>query len=161
MDAPTQAGGVSPLLRDPNACTVLDVGGDYIGARAVGWYAALLNRPDTAVLYVLNAYRPWMETIEQIDETLGKILGVSHVRLDQLHLVSNPNTGPGTTAQEFLEGHRRVKELVEPYRPIRFACAAEELCPSLAGRVDLPLFPLHLYFSEPWLNAGGPLEEGA
>ena len=50
---------------------------------------------------------------------------------------------------------------MEPYRPIRFACAAEELCPSLAGRVDLPLFPLHLYFSEPWLNAGGPLEEGA
>ena len=39
--------------------------------------------------------------------------------------------------------------------------AAEELCPSLAGRVDLPLFPLRLYFSEPWLNAGGPLEEGA
>ena len=62
MDAPTQAGGVSPLLRDPNACTVLDVGGDYIGARAVGWYGPLLNRPDTAVLYVLNAYRPWMET---------------------------------------------------------------------------------------------------
>ena len=161
MDAPTQAGGVSPLLRDPNACTVLDVGGDYIGARAVGWYAALLNRPDTAVLYVLNAYRPWMETIEQIDETLGKILGVSHVRLDQLHLVSNPNTGPDTTAQEFLEGHRRVKELVEPYRPIRFACASEELCAELSGQVDLPVFPLHLYFSEPWLNAGGPLEEGA
>ena len=66
---------MSPLLRDPNACTVLDVGGDYIGARAVGWYGPLLNRPDTAVLYVLNAYRPWMETIEQIDETLGKILG--------------------------------------------------------------------------------------
>ena len=161
MDAPTQAGGVSALLRDPNACTVLDVGVDYIGARAVGWYGPLLNRPDTAVFYVLNAYRPWMETIEQIDETLGKILGVSHVRLEQLYLVSNPNTGPGTTTEEFLSGHRRVKEMVEPYHPIRFACASEALCPALAGQVDLPIFPLYLYFSEPWLSAGGSLEEGA
>ena len=161
MDAPTLVGGVSPTLRDPRALAVMDVGGDYIGARSIGGFASLLNREDAAVFYLINPYRPWSDTIEHIDETLGKILGVSHVRLDQLHLVSNPNTGPDTTAQEFLEGHRRVKELMEPYRPIRFACAAEELCPSLAGRVDLPLFPLRLYFSEPWLNAGGPLEEGA
>ena len=161
MDAPTQVGGVSALLRDPNVCTVLDVGGDDIGARAVGWYSPLLDRPDTAVYYVLNAYRPWMETLDQIDETLGKILGVSHVRLDQLRMVSNPNTGPGTTVQEFLAGHRKVLNLVGPCRPICFACAAEELCPALSGLTDLPAFPLHLYFSEPWLNAGGPLKEGA
>ena len=36
MDAPTQVGGVNRLLRDPKCCVVMDVGGDDIGARAVG-----------------------------------------------------------------------------------------------------------------------------
>ena len=36
MDAPTLTGGVGRLLRDPSAAAVLDVGGDYIGARSIG-----------------------------------------------------------------------------------------------------------------------------
>ena len=52
MDAPTVSGGVMRLLRDQGACTVLDVGGDYIGARSIGGYAPLLERPETAVYYL-------------------------------------------------------------------------------------------------------------
>ena len=33
MDAPTLTGGVRQRLNDPHCCAVLDVGGDYIGAR--------------------------------------------------------------------------------------------------------------------------------
>lgn len=36
MDAPTLAGGVNRLLRDESVYTILDVGGDYIGARSIG-----------------------------------------------------------------------------------------------------------------------------
>ena len=35
-DAPTQVGGVSLRLRDGNCYAILDVGGDHIGARAIG-----------------------------------------------------------------------------------------------------------------------------
>ena len=104
----------------------MDVGGDYIGARSIGGFAPQLNRPTAAVFYVVNAYRPWSDTIEHIDETLGKILGVSHVRLDQLAAVSNPNNGITTTAEEFAEGHRRIVDLVGPYLPVAFACGGGE-----------------------------------
>ena len=151
MDAPTLVGGVSPTLRDPGALAVMDVGGDYIGARSIGGFASLLNREDAAVFYLINPYRPWSDTIEHIDETLGKILGVSHVQLSQLTLVSNPNNGLDTTAQEVVDGHRRATELVGAYIPISFACAKEELADEVAGALDVPVFPLHLTLTYPWL----------
>lgn len=92
----------------------MDVGGDYIGARSIGGYAPKINKEGTTVYYVLNAYRPWSDNIEHIDETLGKILGVSHIELGKLHMVNNPNNGLSTTKKEFLEGHQRMSELVNP-----------------------------------------------
>lgn len=150
MDAPTTAGGVARLLRDPASLTVLDVGGDYIGARSIGGYAPLLNRADTAVFYLINPYRPWSTSLEHIDQVLGQTLGVSHVRLDRLHLAGNPNLGPATTAEDVLEGLRTLEELVEPYKPIEFLCVAETLAPQLRSQVSRPLFPLRLWMTYPW-----------
>lgn len=153
MDAPTQVGGVEICLRDPDSYVVMDVGGDYIGARAIGGYAALLNREDTIPYYVVNAYRPWSDTIEHIDETLGKILGMSHVELQKLRIVSNPNNGLTTTAEEFLSGHRRTKELLSPYIPVEFACVREELFDEVNGKAEEPVFPIRLMLTYPWLQA--------
>lgn len=151
MDAPTLVGGVMPLLRDPNAVVVMDVGGDHIGARSIGGFAPMLNRPDAAVFYLINPYRPWSDTIEHIDETLGKILGASHIQLTQLTLVSNPNNGLDTTADEVAEGHRKTVEMVGEYIPVSFCCAREELVAEVAGRVDVPVFPVRLELTYPWL----------
>ena len=87
MDAPTLTGGVRQRLNDPHCCAVLDVGGDYIGARSIGGYAPLLNRDGTTVYYVINPFRPWSATLEHIDQVLGETLGVSHVELARLRLV--------------------------------------------------------------------------
>ena len=152
MDAPTLVGGVNPLLRDENALVIMDVGGDYIGARSIGGFAPRLNRPDAAVLYIINSYRPWSDTIDHIDETLGKILGVSHIRLEQLFLVSNPNNGPDTTLEEVLAGHRRTVELVSPYIPVSFACARRELAAEAAKALEVPVLPVTLELTYPWLE---------
>jgi hypothetical protein len=152
MDAPTLVGGVNPLLRDENAIVIMDVGGDHIGARSIGGFAPLLNRADAAVFYIINSYRPWSDTIDHIDETLGKILGVSHIQLTQLTLVSNPNNGSeSTTAQEVIDGHRQTVEMVGEYIPITFCCAREELAQEVAARVEIPVFPLKLELLYPWL----------
>ena len=152
MDAPTLIGGVSPLLRDENALVVMDVGGDYIGARSIGGFAPRLNRPDAAVLYIINSYRPWSDTIDHIDETLGKILGVSHIKLEQLFLVSNPNNGGDTTLEEVLSGHRKTVELVSPYLPVSFACVRRELAAEAAEVLEVPVMPVTLELIYPWLE---------
>ncbi len=153
MDAPTAAGGVARLLRDETCHTILDVGGDYIGARAVGMYAPLLNHPRAAVLYVVNPYRPWSADIEHIDQVLGGILGVSHLRLDQVRLVGNPNLGPGTTAEDVLAGCRSLAEMVGPYKSLSFCCVQEDLSAQVRDALPVPLLPIRLYLTYPWNQA--------
>ena len=154
MDAPTVAGGVNRLLRDGGCYTVLDVGGDYIGARSVGGYAPLLNGDATAVYYVINPYRPWSATIEHIDRVLGETLGVSHVQLERLRLIGNPNLGLETTPQDVAEGCRRLLEMVAPYKPLEFFCVRDTLLEETARYIQVPLLPLRLYLTYPWAQPG-------
>jgi len=152
MDAPTVVGGVNRLLKDEDCYVVMDVGGDHIGARAIGGYAPKLNKDNTIVYYVLNAYRPWSNDIDHIDGTLGQILGVSHIQLGKLHMVNNPNNGMTTTAKEFIEGSRKMSEMVTPYIAVDFACVREDLYEEVKESSDVPVFPIELYLTYPWLQ---------
>ena len=149
-DAPTQVGGVHKLLRDASCYTVLDVGGDYIGARSVGGYAPLLNAPGTIVWYVINPYRPWSMDIDHIDRVLSEVLGVSHVQIEKLRLLGNPNLGPGTSADDVIRGAEKLEEMVGPYKPVDYYCAREEICPALDGKLPGPLYPIRLYLTYQW-----------
>lgn len=153
MDAPTLVGGVRKLLLDASVYTVLDVGGDYIGARSIGGYAPQLNRPDCAVFYVINPYRPWSMDIEHIDGVLGQTLGVSHVQLDQLRLVGNPNLGTATTAEDVLRGARELHNMVGQYREVEFTTVMEPLFDSVREKLDGEVFPIRLYLTYEWEQA--------
>lgn len=148
-DAPTTAGGVRRALMEPY-CTILDVGGDYIGARAVGAYAPLLRRADTAVYYVINPFRPWSTTLERLDGVFGQILQASHLFPDVLHLLGNPNLGPATTVQDVIEGAASMAEMLSPYKPVEFLTVEEKLIPQLKDNLTLPLFPLQRQLPYPW-----------
>ncbi len=150
MDAPTVSGGVMRLLRDESSFTVLDVGGDYIGARSIGGYAPLLLQPETSVYYIVNPFRPWSGTLEHIDRVLTEILSVSHLRFDRLLLAANPNLGDGTAAADVLEGVRRLEALLEGRWEIRFAAVEERLLNAVEGGLSLPLFPIRRYITYPW-----------
>ena len=152
MDAPTLTGGVRQRLNDPNCYTVLDVGGDYIGARSIGGYAPLLNRDSTRVYYVINPFRPWSATLVHIDKVLGETLGVSHVELSRLRLIGNPNLGLETTPDDVTEGARQLVELVGPYKPVDFLCAETGLCSALPEELPCPVVPIQLYLTYPWAS---------
>ena len=150
MDAPVLTGGVRQCLQSDNCFVVMDIGGGDVGARAVGGFAPLLNREDTTAYYVLNSYRPWSGDIDQIDKTMALILGVSHIHLDQIHLVNNPNTGLHTTLEEFIAGKEKMEEMVSPYKPIDFTCIRKELLEDAKKLCDSSLMPLELYLTYPW-----------
>ena len=56
MDAPTLVGGVNRLLKDEDSIVIMDIGGDYIGARSIGGFAPLLNKDNTVIYYVPVSY---------------------------------------------------------------------------------------------------------
>ncbi|AWI06617.1 ATP-binding protein [Clostridium drakei] len=150
FDAPTVVGGVNLLLKDENCYVVMDVGGNDIGARAIGGFAPKVNQDSTVVYYVLNAYRPWSGNLNHIDGTLSSILKMSHIKLDKVHMISNPNNGVSTTVEEVLEGNLKMLEMIGALINIDFTCVNETLYEEVKSRTDIPLMPIHLYLTYPW-----------
>lgn len=150
FDAPTVVGGVNLLLKDDSCYVVMDVGGNDIGARAIGGFAAKVNKDNAVVYYVLNAFRPWSGNLDHIDGTLSSILKVSHIKLDKVRMISNPNNGITTTVEEVLEGNSKMIEMIGPLVDIEFTCVRDTLYEGVKARTNIPLMPIHLYLTYPW-----------
>jgi hypothetical protein len=150
FDAPTLVGGVNLLLKDESCYVVMDVGGNDIGARAIGGFAPRVNGDNTVVYYVLNPFRPWSGNLSHIDGTLSAILKTSHIKLDKVHMISNPNNGISTTVEEVLEGNSKMVEIIGPLMDIEFTCVSDTLYEIVKDKTDIPLMPIHLYLTYPW-----------
>ena len=134
-DAPTQTGGLTPLLLDGSSTVLLDVGGNDTGARLIGGCAHLLRT--AAVYFVVNPYRPWSGTAAHIDGTLSAVLRAS--RLQAPRFLLNPNLGRHTTAQEYLDGLAQGLALLTPYVAVEAAAVPDALYAQVRSRTGLPL----------------------
>lgn len=152
LDAPTVASGVIETLRDKDSAVLMDIGGGSHGSHMIGQFSQLLNSEDTLVLYIVNPFRPWSGSREDIDVTMRRVLGAA--RLSSFRLVANPNLGPETRAEDVLEGLRRFYRLF-PGEEAVFACALEGLISELAGQVREPLLPIRLNTVPEWLAGSG------
>lgn len=147
MDAPTAAGWVRRLLRDDSVYTVLDVGGDSAGAKAVGRYAALLCEKESAVYFVVNSFRPWSMEAEQLLRTYESVLAAGRFSPARVRFVCNPNLGEATSAQDFLEGCEKTRSMVALHGEICFACAMQPVYAQLAGAQRENVLPLEKHIS--------------
>lgn len=152
LDAPTVASGVIETLRDEGSAVIIDIGGGSHGSHMIGQFSHLLNSANTLVLYIVNPFRPWSGSREDIEVTMRRVLGAA--RLGSFRLVANPNLGPETRAEDVLAGLRRFQGLF-PGEEVLFACALEELVSKLAGQVREPLLPIRLNTIPEWLAGSG------
>ena len=144
-DAPTQVGGLVPLLLAPDKNVILDVGGGDAGARLIGGYSHLLKNAD--VWFIVNPYRPWSGSTEHIDGTLSAILRAARLKLPRFLL--NPNLGQETTAEEYLAGLEGGLAMLSPYVPVEGAAVPAALLARVAALAPLPLIPITTHISVP------------
>lgn len=152
LDAPTVAAGVIEALLDRGALVLLDVGGGSHGAHMIGQFSHILSGPDTRVIFLVNPYRPWSGTSENLAETVSRIKRAT--RLDNIHYAANPTLGPGTTAMDIDEGMRRINSLI-PDDPPDFICVPEALAGAAEERVQAPVLPVRLNTLPEWLDGSG------
>ncbi len=150
FDAPTLVGGIRTLLKDETAIVIMDVGGDYIGARSIGGFSKELNKDNCLGYYVVNSYRPWSMNIENIDKVLGSVLGVSRVKLEKLSILSNPNIGPSTTKDDVIIGHQNLLDMVSEYKDVAFLCCEDNLAVEVEKSIGKEIFHLKIYLNYPW-----------
>lgn len=144
-DAPTQVGGVVPLLLDEDKAVILDVGGNDTGAKLIGGYAHLLQNAD--VWFVVNPYRPWSASVEHIDGTLSAVLRASRLKMPRFLL--NPHLGRDTTAEEYLAGVEQGLALLSPYVTVEATAVPEALYAQVRTETSLPLIPITTHISVP------------
>lgn len=132
---------ISPEMRGavsrPDAHVVLDVGGDPVGARALGSMSDVVGGADYDLLLVLNRYRPFMDAAEMVVAHARQIVAAS--RLSLTGVISNTHLLDETQVDDVgwgLELARAVAaELGVPVRllavPAHLVTEARALAPDL------------------------------
>jgi hypothetical protein len=137
-------------IADSSRKLVVDVGGDKQGSTTVAQVVARLEPQDFEFTLVINPYRPFMGSVEQIIRTASEIAFGAHSRFTSI--VANPHLKEQSTLETFLSGLEIIKAASrEMNLPILFTGITREIESRLDGiDIGLEKLPLHLFVLPPW-----------
>jgi RecA/RadA recombinase len=101
-DLPIVSGDIYRVIYDPAYKVIVDAGGDKDGATALGQFYNDWKDMDPEVLFVLNANRPYVSTLEGAVDTLLKIEKASRLKITGI--INNSNVGNETTFADVENG---------------------------------------------------------
>lgn len=105
-DLPALSPRIFSLLQKADLSVVFDVGGDPVGARALGRFHPYFAREPFNLWLVLNPYRPGCSAPEDVFNLAVKLEAASKLKITGI--VDNANLGKETTGTIRAEGSRRV-----------------------------------------------------
>ena len=149
-DLPILDPAVAGLIRQPSELTILDAGGDDVGATVLSALHHVLAEAESRVLQVINPLRPFTETHDGCRRIRREIEAAS--RLKVTGLVGNANLIDDTEPHQVIEGYRFVRTLAEESGlPLVFVTMPQHL----AHRCDTtdwicPVLPIRRQLVPPW-----------
>ncbi|MGN0485640.1 MAG: hypothetical protein ACI4GB_00230 [Acutalibacteraceae bacterium] len=143
LDIPALPERMYRTVRDKQTYAVMDIGGDDVGAVALGRFAPFIREENNYdMVFVVNFYRPLSPDAETALEIMREIENASSLRFTSI--AHNSNLGEETTAETLLDKVNEAKRLSEiSGLPLKMTAVKEELFSDLAGKID-NLFPLTL-----------------
>ena len=152
-DLPILSPKVAAMIKQPSPLTILDVGGDHVGANVLAAVAdAFGNRPPQ-MLQVVNPFRPFTETVAGCMQIRREIEGAA--KLGMTGIVGNANLIDETDVAHIYEGYAFVQRFSkESGLPVSFITADADLIPDLdSARLDCPVLPIRRQLMPPWRRA--------
>jgi MinD-like ATPase involved in chromosome partitioning or flagellar assembly len=151
LDLPAISGEVLTPIQDKSYDTILDVGGDPAGARALGRYHEYFVEGQYDMFFVLNVNRPETGTVEKALEFIRKIEDTSRAKVTGI--INNTHLLKSTTIEDVIKGYQLSLELSELTGiPLKYNVALEELATLLPNDLVGEIFPIRLYMREEWMN---------
>ncbi|MTI79390.1 MAG: hypothetical protein FH758_00700 [Firmicutes bacterium] len=148
-DVPALSPAIRGAMQVENGFCVCDVGGDDVGAIALGRFKPFLPSQRYNFYFVVNACRPLTGTVEGIEKMFRSVEDTS--RLQASALVNNTNLGAETDADVVIEGLEVVKQAAEKLNlPVAFTTARQEIVPKLKDKGLSNVLPLDFYMLPPW-----------
>jgi hypothetical protein len=149
-DLPILSPMVAGMIRQPSELTLLDVGGNDVGAKILAALEDEFKDKSLSVLQVVNPLRPFTETIEGCLKIRAEIERAS--RLTVNGFIGNANLIDETTPDHIYNGYEFVQTLAEQSGlPLEFITIARELLPLIDIRRFLcPVLPIERQLVPPW-----------
>jgi hypothetical protein len=152
-DLPILSPVISGMIRQPSQVTLLDVGGDDVGATVLAALADSLRDKSVEMIQVVNPYRPFTETVGGCLKIRDEIEKASKMTINGI--VGNANLIDETTVEDIYRGHDFVRELSQKSGlRLAFITAPVELLPELdLDRLSCPVLPIERQLVPPWKKA--------
>ena len=149
-DLPILDPAVAGLIRRPNEVTILDAGGNDVGATVLAALHHVLAEARVEMLQVVNPFRPFTETHEGCERIRSQIEAAA--RLPVTGWIGNANLIEETSPTHIIEGYSFVKTLAERSGlPLRCVTAPAHLAAGLPSRDWIcPLLPIERQLVPPW-----------
>lgn len=159
VEVPSIPAEIFSVFSDNSDLVIFDVGGDPVGSIAMGQYYGYFKELENfEVWYVINCRRPLSSGADENLEMIGKITGVS--RLKVTGILNNTNLAHETTVNDLMDGVDITREVSErsglpiigtvgtPEVLSAFVKEAEErgVSPELIGE----LYPIERYMHRDW-----------
>ncbi len=143
LDIPALPQTMYRAVQDKNTYAVMDIGGDDVGAVALGRFAPYIKEENNyEMIFVANFFRPLTRNANEALEIMREIEAASHLNFTAI--ANNSNLGEDTAPQDVLSTKAEIEKLSSlSSLPVVMTAAKESLCSQLKGEVD-NLFPLKL-----------------
>lgn len=150
VEVPSVSAEVYTPLQDDTYETVLDVGGDAVGARALGRYVNYFKEGNYDCFFVLNANRPDTQKLDDVLEYIEKIQDVARIKVTGL--VNNTHLLKETSVEDILRGQKLALEVeAKTGIELKYISVLENIVPDIPGGLKGEIFPIKLTMREEWM----------
>ena len=149
-DLPILSPKVGGLIKNPAALSILDAGGDGVGATVLAALADMFKGKKVNMFQVINPFRPFTADVEGCLVMRDQIEATSKLKITGL--IGNAHLMDDTRTVDVMKGYELVLEVSRASElPIVFITAAPELIPELGKNgLACPVLPINRQLIPPW-----------
>lgn len=149
-DLPALSPQVHGALGNEETRTILDVGGDAVGAKLLGRYKHFLKPDIVDLLLVVNTSRPETQDVDGLRDHVHAIQDA--IGLQVTGLVNNSHMLEFTQAYHLERGQEICREVAQELEiPIAFLAARESVLEQLSDELVGERIPIGMHLRESWM----------
>ena len=149
IDIPALPAEIMKIFSDDHKKSIIDVGGDPVGARVLGYYKTQLDTVPHDFWFCVNHNRPENRSKDQVIQYIKETEQLS--RQPVTGLINTTHLGRETAEDDIIKGDAFVADIASTLElPFIYTVGEEKFESTLEGRLQASFFPIRIYMIKPW-----------
>ena len=148
-DIPALPPDIMSIFVDTKLQSVVDLGGDPVGARVLGYYKPQLDQTPHDFWFVINRNRPENKDADIVIAYLKQTETLSRQKVTGI--INTTHLGRETTIDDILKGDTFAADIADMLDlPLIYTVGERKFEQELKDRLTGSFFPIDLYMIKPW-----------